>query len=333
MSNKESFQVLSLEEERKLIGQDLKQYYQELRKYILHRKLTNTTLGATTVAPKMKNEVTKIAEALTKKFTDSDVEWICDGKENIPAGTILFAHSHQGILDNFVWMPHIDRHCLILHGQEVNKLLLMAQLCTGLVLVRKGDKENNHNAKLDLIRLLLEGHSITYFPEGTWNLSPNKLHLPLSFGFVDVAKKAQVPIVPVVHEYTYDTSTDKEKIIKIHSRFGKPIYVSEEDDLLKKLAEYEEAISTIRYELMMEKGTFNRSDITNYDYINFLKGSYRNLALGKLNVPKERAHIFGAKSDFYLFHHINDVPFNEKGELLPTDEVRKIKKLNIKHQI
>ena len=167
-----------------------------------------------------------------------------------------------------------------------------------------------------MIKLLSEGHSIAYFPESAWNLSPNKLHLPINYGFLDVARKANMPVVPLVHEFTYDTSTEKEKITKIHSRFGKPIYITEQDDIFDKLREYEEAISTIRYELIEEKGINKRSEITNFDYINFLKGNFTNLKLGKLNWEKETKYIYGGED-----------------ELLETSEVHKLKKINKEHNI
>lgn len=327
------FKVLTIKEEQQLSTEELKKYYKDLREYVLQRKLTNTTPGARFWGPKLKGITNKLCEATTKAFTNKDIEIVCDGQENVPKGTVIFAHTHQGILDNFIWIPQVDRHCLILHGQEVNKLLLLCQLNTGLILVRKEDKTNNNNAKLDMIRLLLEGYSITYFPEGTWNLSPNKLHLPLSFGIIDIAKKAQVPIIPVAHEYIYDTTKEKETIIKIRSRYGKPIYVKEEDNLIEKLREYEESLSTLKWELLEEKGIHKRENITNFEYINFLRGCYKNLKLGKLDLDKERRNIFDGKNPFYEFFHINDVPFNEKGELLETKEVRKIKALNKKHNI
>lgn len=330
---REEFKVLSVKQEQQLSTEELKKYYEELREYVLQRKLTNTTPGATTIAPKLKTITNKLCEVTTRALTNKNIEITCDGQENIPKGAVIYAHTHQGILDNFVWIPQVDRHCLLLHGQEVNKILLLCQLNTGLILVRKEDKVNNNNAKLDMIKILLEGHSITYFPEGTWNLSPNKLHLPLSYGVIDVAKKAQVPIIPVVHEYTYDTSTDKENIIKIHSRYGNPIYVSETDDLVQKLNEYEESISTIRWNLIEAKGMHTREKITNFDYINYLKGCYKNLKLGKLDWDKESRNIFGCKDDFFKFHHINDVPFTEEGELLETEEVIRLKTLNKKHNI
>ena len=315
------FQVLSLREEDKLGKEAKEQYYADFREYVSHRPLQTTTPGARKVAPKLKKITGKIAVAVTKAFTNPNIEWIADGQENIPEGPVVFAYNHQGILDNFVWIPKVDKHCLILHGADVNRLLLLCQINTGLVLVKKGDAQNNHDAKLDMIRLLMEGHSITYFPEGTWNLSPNKLHLPLAYGFLDVARKAGVPVIPVAHDYTYDTSTPKATITRIHTRFGAPIFVGIHDALKEKLEEYKEAIST------------PRDSVSNLDYMNFMKGSIKNLQLGKLDLDRERKYIFDAKSDFYQFFHINDVPFDEEGNEIDTAEVQKIKQIRSRHLI
>ncbi len=321
------FEILSLKEEAILSEEELKNYYHNLRNFVLARKTTNTTLSATVIGPKLKKVTTKIAIAVTKMFSTKNVEWVWDGTEHIPSGAVIFAHIHQGILDNFAWIPNLERHCLFLHGAEVNRLLLLCQMNTGLILIKKGDRENNLNAKLDMIQHLLNGHSITYFPEGTWNLSPNKLHLPMRYGFLDIARKANVPVVPVVHEYTYDKVDGKTKITKIHTRYGKAIYITLEDDINEKLNEYQEAISTMTFELIEEKGLFKREDISTSDYIDFLKISYKNLKLGKLDWEKERRNIYGADDAFYLFNHINDIPFDDNGNLLDTEESIRLERL------
>lgn len=327
---KQEFEVLPIKDEMKLNSEERQLYYKKMKDYVLKRKLTNTTSGATTIAPKMKPMVNKIASFLVKKMINKDAEWICDGNKIFPSGAVIFAHSHQGVLDNFVWIPEVDKHGLILHQAEVSKALIISQLYTGLVLVKRSDKQSCSNAKLDMIKLLLEGHSITYFPESTWNLSPNKLHLPLNYGFIDIAKKAQVPIIPVVHEYSYDTSTEKVKITRVHSRYGNPIFVKKEDSLIDKLREYEEAISTIRWELIEEKGMCKRKEISNIDYINFLKFNYQNMKLGKIDVKNENKYIFGNSNEFYKFHHINGIPYSKYGKLLEPNEVRRLKRINSK---
>jgi 1-acyl-sn-glycerol-3-phosphate acyltransferase len=331
--NIKEFKLLNYDEEAQLDIEGKKEYYKQLREYLLQRPLQVTTKGATTIAPKLKGVTNHLAKMTCKLFSAKNSEWISEGQENIPEGPVIFAQSHQGILDNFVWIPEIKPHCIILHSADVNKFLLTIQLNTGLILVKKGDKENNLNAKLDQIELLLLGHSIACFPESTWNLSPNKLHLPLNYGFLDVARKSGCPVVPVVHEFTYDTSTEKETITKIHSKFGKAISITEKDDILKKLEEYSASISTMRYEMIEEKGLEKRSSVTNIDYINFLKGNYKNLKLGHIDREKESKNIYRNDNDFYEFHHINEIPFDDKGNFKDTEEVLKLKVINAKHHI
>ena len=310
------FNILSQKEEKLLNKEELLEYYAQLKDYVLKRNLTNTTPGALTIAPKLKGITNKISDKITRILCRSKVEVIADGQENIPDGAVIFAGTHQGILDGFVWIPYMPKHCVILHGASVRTILKIVQLNTGLILVDKESRVNRQNAKLDMMKILLNGHSIVYFPEGTWNLSPNKLHLPMSYGFLDIARKTDAAVVPVVMEYSYDSTKDIEHINKIHILFGKSICVSILDSLEEKLIEYEETVSTIRWELIEEKGIYHRNTVTNWYYINYLKGNFRNLRMGGINLDSEREHILGANDDFYLFHHINDFSFNDRGELL-----------------
>lgn len=338
MAKKVDFKYLSVKEEMKLSEEDRIKYYENLRKNILSRKLTNTTPGALTVAPKLKKYVNRLDDFVTRILAGGELECITDGLENIPDGPVIFATTHQGLLDNMCWIPSNPKHCIILHTADAKKFLLFAQLCTGLILVDKNNnnEKSRNTSKLDVIQTLLKGHSIWCFPEGAWNLSPNKLHLPMRYGILDAAKKAGVPIIPGCIEFTYDTSTEKLKTTKMHIRYGEPIYISLTDDLNDKFEEYKESISTMRWDLIEEKGIFDRRSIR-LDYINFLKGTFKNLEMKDPNFTAremqdiENKSIYGSKDDFYLFHHINDVPFNEKGELLETEEVRRLNELFEKH--
>ena len=325
------FKIFSYHEEEKLGEIEKQEYYNELREYCKKRKLENATPGALTVAPKLKRATCKIARRLCEMLCDNSLRIVTDGLENIPEGPVIFASTHQGMLDNFCWIPDCPKHALIFHGAETSKALLLAQLNTGLILVTKKKENIKHrtNAKLDALSVLIRGTSLWIAPETAWNLSPNKLHLPLNFGFIDIAKKANVPIVPLIMEFTYDTSSAKEKITYIHIRYGEPITVGVDDRLIDKLEEYQEKISTIRWELIEEKGLFERENISNLDYINFVKGNLRNLKMGKISIDRERAGIQGANNDFYKFHHINDVPWDAWGNLLETEEVRRLKRINL----
>ncbi len=324
------FPVLSHSQECNLNAEDRKTYYEELRAYCKKRKLTNTTKGALTCATHLKKITGKICSKVCRMLSRSNVCVVTDGLENIPEGAVVFACSHQGVLDGFVWITDCPKHAVIFHGAETNKALLLAQVNTGLILVTK-DKTNPNNrinAKLDMISILLREHSVYICPESAWNLSPNKLHLPIYWGFIDVAQKSQKPIVPMVIEYTYDTAFDIETITRIHIRYGKPITVAENDNLMEKLQEYEDSISTMRWELIEEKGLFSRKEILNSDYINFVKGNLRNLEMGKISIDVETKGIRGSNDEFYLFHHINYVPWDAWGEFRSTSLVEKLKIIN-----
>ncbi len=325
--------ILSNKEENRLSVEDKQVYFEKLREFCGKRKLCTTTPGALTVAPKLKKITEKIAKNLSVLLAGGEVEVVSDGQENIPDGAVIFAVTHQGIMDNFVWMPENPRHCILLHHGDVNKFLIIAQLNTGLVLVSKKPENANSriNNKLDMIGILSKGHAVCWWPEGTWNLSPNKLILPMSYGFLEVAQKAGVSVVPMVIEYTYDTTLPKERITKAHIRYGKAIKVELQDSLKEKLHEYEEAVSTMRWELIEEKGLYQRKDISNLDYINFIKGNLSTLELGQASLEDERKAMRGANDEFYVFHHINDVPWDAWGELKGTEEVERLKRINRIH--
>lgn len=328
---RENFRILNIKEERELTEKDRDEYYDTLYRYCLKRKLQMTTKGATTIAPKLKGITEKIVIKLTKILAGGYIEKNIEGIENIPSGPVIFAGNHQGILDGFVWIPDCPKHVIVVHSAEISRGLLLAQYNTGLVLVTK-DKRNQEKrmqAKLDMISLLLKGHSILIYPETAWNLSPNKLHLPLNWGFIDIAQKTGVPIIPMNINCVYDTSTSKERITHIHIRYSKAIYVSRNDDLIEKLNEFSEVMATTEWDMLEKRGVFSRSSISNMDYINFVKGKIAKLKLGGISLQKEREGISFSNDEFYVFHHLNDVPYNEKGELLETEEIRRLRFINI----
>ena len=134
---KNKFTILSIEEEKKLSPRELREYYENLREYCYNRKLKNVTPGATTIAPKLKEPTNRIATKLTNLLEGTEVKLVSDGQENIPDGPVIYSHTHQGLLDNFVWIPATPDHAIILHSSKVRFILKLAQLNTGLNLVPK----------------------------------------------------------------------------------------------------------------------------------------------------------------------------------------------------
>ena len=57
------------------------------------------------------------------------------------------------------------------------------------------------DAKAKILFYLRHGQSILWFPEGTWNLTDNLLMLPMRWGIIETADKAQAQIVPMAIQY------------------------------------------------------------------------------------------------------------------------------------
>lgn len=72
-----------------------------------------------------------------------------------------------------------------------------------------------------MTHLLNKGENILMYPEGTWNLTPSKLMLPLYWGVVDLAKVTEAPIIPIVAEY-------HQKCCYV--KFGQPLYMGKRID-------------------------------------------------------------------------------------------------------
>ncbi len=171
---------------------------------------------------------------------------------------------------------------MIYASNTVTDLFKLMMWFNGIIYVDRLDSQSRFMAKMEQMKCSAKGKSIVIFPEGTYNCSPNKLHLPLHKGVVD------------------NVSTIKN-VVSCHVRFGKPINVSLTDDANLKLEELSTAFSSIRFDLITEKGVFNPC---NKEYINYVLSRIDAWSKIKVSIDDERKTIYSADDDFYLFHHI-----------------------------
>lgn len=318
----EDFKILSYDEEKLLSKSDLREYYYFLKEYLKNQESTKY----------------EVQERLNKSFTRTIVDkikgydLIISGEENIPTGPVIYASTHQDFHDHFNVVLAIPDHAIILNTSTVTPLFKIIMSINGIKYVDREDEDSRFNSKLDLMKIIASGKSVVVFPEATWNCSPNKFHLPIHKGIFDMARKMQVPIVPLVQEYNYNPS--KKGITNVnscHVHFGKPIYVSLNDSFNDKVAELSESWSTIRYSLYEEKGLFTRKLISNQEYINSVLARIKGWGFINVSIDDERKQIYGYDDEFWDFHHINDVSFNKNGELLPTKEIQRLMLINEQH--
>ena len=86
----------------------------------------------------------------------------------------------------------------------------------------------------------------------TQNLEPSKPMLPMYWGCIDIARYANVPIVPFVLEFK-----GKDCYVK----FGMPIYVREADEKSRKFEELSETMATLKWEIWEQFPTMKREEV------------------------------------------------------------------------
>ncbi len=128
----------------------------------------------------------------------------------------------------------------------------------GVVYVDRKSRQNRAKAKDDLIYLLNNNKNVLLFPEGTWNLSPNLLTLPLNWGIIDISNASGKPIQPIIISYTDG---------KTYCKIGDPFYSKQDANKKENIDKLREIMTTMMWELIEQDGLCHRSKI-NIDYYN-----------------------------------------------------------------
>lgn len=331
----DKFKILTYEEEKSLSLEEKRNYYIALKEYLRNkpdnglayqiREMLNKTLVRQIIEIGKGYNPSKSIWENIKDF--HNYELIITGTENIPHGPVIYVPTHQAFHDHFNVVLGIPNHATILNTDDVTFLFKLLMFVNKIQYVDRNSKKSRFDSKINLMQDLAKGRSIVVFAEATYNCTPSRMHLPLHLGAVDMARKMQTPIVPSVLEYDYNETIPGE-IRGCHLHFGTPIYVTYENDLQEKLAELSEAMATIRWELIEEKGMFSRDDITTKEYINSVMARIDGWSKINVNIHAEKKAIKGFGSERYVFEHINEVPWDYFGEFLETEEVRKLKRIN-----
>lgn len=180
---------------------------------------------------------------------------------------IIFCITHIGKHDIEVCSQLLKKHFYLLSGDfenlhgtfEGNFLEL-----NGIIYLNKYDKEDKKHSKTVSVNILKNGGNIMWFPEGIWNLSPNQPVLPLPFGIIEVATKADATIVPVAIE-----QYGKEFYVNIGDAFELEKYITlYADDLKLKLAaitDLRDAMARLKWQIWENQTPWIRQNLPN-DY-------------------------------------------------------------------
>lgn len=307
-----NFRILPYSEESLLTEEQKKQYYKELKQYLadIDNKLID-------------EQYVKLCEFLNphiKNIVDivMGYELIIDKTTNVPNSPVIFASSHQNFYDHINMILASPTNSIFLNNKNIPLITKLALMVNGVVFVDRTDVNSKFNSKISLMKHIANDRSIIIFPEGTYNCSPNRLILPLHTGAADIAKKMEVPIIPIVQEYFFDESRldGKNHVVKCILRFGEPFYVCRKDDIKSKTLDLRDTLSTLRYNIMDEKGLYNREIITPKEYINMVNIMLRTYKQQKVEYKSEEEAIYGSNDEFYNYFPINALAYSSDGKIL-----------------
>ena len=131
------------------------------------------------------------------RFLGLRVHW--SGLENIPDEPVIYVGNHRSYMDPVVAAKHLKG--VIVSKSEVAQwpLIGSAAKMTGVLFVRREDKQSRNATLNAMEKLLKEKTSILVFPEGTTTRKPG--FLPFRHGAFMLAAELQVPVVPFAIEY------------------------------------------------------------------------------------------------------------------------------------
>lgn len=167
-------------------------------------------------------------------------------------GNKLFAINHSCVLDAPISSEVIKEHFYLLVGRQSLEILdRIFFFLNGVVYVDRKDKTDKRIAFEKMLKILQEGKNLVIYPEGTWNLTPSKPMLPLNWGLIDLAKKARVPIIPLILEYHSNCC---------YAKYGEPIYINKEMNKQSGIEQLEEAMSTLKWDIWEMFSVQKRTD-------------------------------------------------------------------------
>jgi 1-acyl-sn-glycerol-3-phosphate acyltransferase len=147
------------------------------------------------------------------------------GAHHVPAtGGVLFASSHQSYLDPIAVAVKLKRPMSYLAKSELFENPLFSWLIRNLNAIPVRQGEGDVGAVKETIRRLQEGHMLSLFPEGT--RTPNGEIHPLQSGIGLVIRRAEVPVVPVVIDGSFQAWPRHELLPHGHAirvMYGPPL--------------------------------------------------------------------------------------------------------------
>lgn len=198
-------------------------------------------------------------------------------------GPAIYAVNHTNVSDTPVVFYTLNKQTYILAGTKSQKLIdSIGFNLNGVIWVDRHSAKSKNKSKDKIYKILKSGGSVMWFPEGTWNLTENLLMLPMRYGIVKMAAKANVPIIPISIHYSSN---------KIYSSVGELFVVNEKEDAITAITRLRDAMATMKYEQMETCGIYRRQNVDKSDFEALIKESLDDYPT--FNREYEESCVFG----------------------------------------
>lgn len=170
----------------------------------------------------------------------------------IPGKPIIFAANHSAFQDTPIMLRVTKRRSYIFSGrQNLAFIDWVFFVLNGTIWVDRKSKEDMAASKDAVLEYLAKGQSILWFPEGTWNLTPSQLMMPMKWGIIDMARQAEAQIVPAALDYDWEKNTCRIK-------FGTPMVGEALENKAEAIRDLRDTMATLRWDLMCDQPIVHR---------------------------------------------------------------------------
>lgn len=209
---------------------------------------------------------------------------------------VIFVVNHSNGHDFPVVAQCIKKHFYILADFTMKKDIIVNLLnrLNGCIYVDRKNPSSKKQSKSKMIDHLKSGHNILLFPEGTWNLNPSRMLLPLNWGVIDISKQISVPIIPITILYRNNQA---------YVNIGVPFLPTENKQI--EIIKLEEKMATLLYESMCLFKPIKRSDLPENYAESFVKEQLATYK--KLDLQYETSVIRNSGDNDDVFGHLNKI--------------------------
>jgi len=179
--------------------------YFKMKRLAKEGKTSEKDMLVSSIASKWARDLLKMAGAEIK----------VTGAENVPADrTVLFVSNHQGNFDIPLLLGHINKQKAFIAKIEMLKMPLIRTWMKHMncVFLDRNDMRQSLKVMNEAAEHLKNGYSMVIFPEGT--RSKGKEMGEFKAGFLRIATKTNMPIVPVTINGSYKLMEKNGFIIK-----------------------------------------------------------------------------------------------------------------------